>query len=211
MSRLLEQDLTREPPANFDSMVAAMLKCEQMTGQTIYQHGQSVAKHLEALIAFLKNGSQLDDWRVPTWLTQYGGSILRHLHDEETLYAYVLYHDCGKPYCLYVDETGKRHFPNHAEVSQRIWLFVGGNETVGHLISQDMVIHLASADEINTKLTSEWSCEDAVTLLLTALSELHSNARMFGGIESASFKVKWKQVDRRGKQICKALFGERAC
>jgi hypothetical protein len=35
---------------------------------------------------------------------------------------------------------------------------------------------------------------------------------MFGGkegIESISFKIKWKQIDKRGKAICLKLFGEK--
>lgn len=53
---------------------------------------------------------------------------------------------------------------------------------------------------------AEWSKQDALTLLLAALAEIHSNAKMFGGIESSSFKSKWKKIDRRGNQICKHYF-----
>jgi peptidyl-tRNA hydrolase len=31
---------------------------------------------------------------------------------------------------------------------------------------------------------------------------------MFGGIESTSFKIKWAHLERRGKAICKKLFGD---
>jgi hypothetical protein len=41
----------------------------------------------------------------------------------------------------------------------------------------------------------------ALTLLLTGLAEVHSNANMFGGIESTSFKIKYKSICQRGKQI----------
>jgi len=30
---------------------------------------------------------------------------------------------------------------------------------------------------------------------------VHANASMFGGIESTSFKIKFKQISKRGKQI----------
>lgn len=43
----------------------------------------------------------------------------------------------------------------------------------------------------------------ALTLLLSGLSEIHANAEMFGGLESTSFKIKYKQIDSRGKQIIK--------
>ena len=69
-----------------------------------------------------------------------------------------------------------------------------------------VVIHTATAEEIDKKLEEDWTEQDACTLLLAALAEIHSNAKMFGGIDSTSFKMKWKQLDRRGKQICKKLF-----
>ena len=44
-----------------------------------------------------------------------------------------------------------------------------------------------------------------LSLLITGLSEIHANANMFGGIESTSFKIKYKQINSRGKQILKHL------
>jgi hypothetical protein len=44
-----------------------------------------------------------------------------------------------------------------------------------------------------------------VLTLLTSLCELHSNASMFGGIESTSFKIKYKQLDKRGNQVLKLI------
>jgi hypothetical protein len=32
-----------------------------------------------------------------------------------------------------------------------------------------------------------------------------SNASMFGGIESTSFKIKYKQLDKRGNQVLKLI------
>jgi len=61
----------------------------------------------------------------------------------------------------------------------------------------DMDVHLlkdAGVDGFSSR-------PEAATLLLTALAEIHSNAEMFGGIESTSFKIKWKQLNRRGKKI----------
>ena len=66
-----------------------------------------------------------------------------------------------------------------------------------------MVLHVASAEEIETM---EWSCRDACTLLVTALAELHANSTMFGGVDSTSFKMKWKRLDQRCKQLVRRFF-----
>ena len=42
--------------------------------------------------------------------------------------------------------------------------------------------------------------------MITALAELHSNAAMFGGIESTSFKIKFKKLEKLGGKICNSLF-----
>ena len=65
----------------------------------------------------------------------------------------------------------------------------------------DMEVHTMKADDLDE------FCQrpEAASLLITAMCEIHSNASMFGGIDSTSFKMKWKHLDRRGKQIAKAL------
>lgn len=204
------EHLTRTPPLNFDEMALAMLNTEQTSGQTVYQHGLSVSEHVFKLIDHLKGVYTLPEgsWRLPKWLEEYKGQILSGLHNEGKIQLYTLYHDCGKPYCRHLDKkTGKYHFPDHAKVSRYIWACVGGNDIVGHLIAEDMTIHTASSEEIAGKLEKDWSCEDSVTLLLTALAEITSNAIIiFGGVETVSFKAKWKTVDKRGRQILKHWF-----
>lgn len=61
-----------------------------------------------------------------------------------------------------------------------------------------MEIHLIKAKDL------EEFCKNksmAITLLIAGLCEIHSNADMFGGIDSTSFKIKWKQINQRGKRI----------
>jgi len=121
---------------------------------------------------------------------------------------YTVFHDCGKSSCVEIDSDGNRHFPNHAKVSKEVFLKHSDNQTVASLIGWDMVIHTASADEIGDMLKNHWSKSDALTLILSSLSEVHSNANMFGGIESNSFKSKFKKIQRRCNQILKYYYGE---
>lgn len=185
-----------------------MLITEQTRGQTIYQHGLSVQQHLFDLISHLKTGSDLSDWRLPSWLLDFKEQILANLHSEDVLAAYTLFHDVGKPFCRVVDMDGKVHFPNHAAVSREAYLKASGDLIVSNLIGWDLLIHISSSEDIKL-YCNIWSIKDAVTLLLTALSELHSNSILFGNndnLESISFKIKYKQIEKRGKQILKFYF-----
>lgn len=193
-------------PTPFQKLVVAMLKCEQTPGQSVYQHGVSVNHHFEDLISVLSQGGD-SDWRLPEWAVTYADDIIKNIHPSEITSVYLVYHDAGKSECKVIDENGKVHFPNHAAVSKRVFLEAGGDPVVANLIGWDMVLHTAKAEEIE-EYCKIWTKQDAATLLLAALAEIHSNAKMFGGIESASFKIKWKQLERRGKQVCKHFFKE---
>ncbi len=103
-------------------------------------------------------------------------------------------------YCIEIDEEGRRHFPNHAQVSYETHKKYLNNSIVSNLILKDMVFHTIKADDVEDFINNN-DIKTVLTLLVTALCELHSNASMFGGIESDSFKMKFKQLDRRGKQV----------
>jgi hypothetical protein len=45
-------------------------------------------------------------------------------------------HDCGKPYCITIDEDGRRHFPDHANVSRDTFSKISNNKIVADLISK---------------------------------------------------------------------------
>ena len=68
-----------------------------------------------------------------------------------------------------------------------------------------MDIHLLKSDGVEEFAKNP----HAFTLLLTGLAEIHSNAEMFGGLESVGFKIKWKSINQRGKQILKLVDEER--
>lgn len=61
-----------------------------------------------------------------------------------------------------------------------------------------MVLHTETYEQV---IARNLSLKTRMTLLVTALAELHSNAAMFGGIESTSFKIKWKKLDKLGKKL----------
>lgn len=176
-----------------------MQNCEQTAGQSVYQHGVSVYEYFNRIV-----DGNTGDMRIPDWFNKY--PILNNLHDAEIVKNYTVYHDCGKFWCREIDEHGKAHFPNHANVSKNKYLECGGNNVVANLIGYDMDIHTLTSEELKLRCENDWKVEDAMTLLVAALAEIHSNAKLFGGIDSISFKIKYKTIEKRGKQICKFYY-----
>jgi hypothetical protein len=41
---------------------------------------------------------------------------------------------------------------------------------------------------------------------VTAVAEVHSNALMFGGLDSDGFKIKAKHLDKKGRQVIALMF-----
>lgn len=115
---------------------------------------------------------------------------------EQDIKAYHIFHDCGKSYCLEIDKEGRKHFPNHANISYDIAQNFLSKE-ISALIKNDMVAHLIKPSEYLEFM----KIPNYKILLITALCEIHSNAKMFGGIDSTSFKIKYKKLNRLGKNI----------
>ena len=181
-----------------------MSNCLQTKNQSVLQHGISVMEHTSELIKILQTNSIPDNWSIPEWMIKYRENIFSSIYSWEDIEIYTKFHDCGKPYCLEIDSNGNRHFPNHAEISASTWRTVG-NERIARLIAMDMHVHQMKACDIDDFIKQP----EAITLLVVALAEVHSNASMFGGIDSTSFKIKMNQINRRGKAICIKLFGEK--
>lgn len=191
-----------ETQLSYNKLIADMSSCEQTKGMSVYEHGQLVNDYYNDFLHYMKTGVTFHLWKMPTWVDQYGHEIMSNLLDYDTMSRYQIHHDCGKPYCRCVDEDGKIHFPDHANVSADVWskLFPDDKKVID-LIRNDMVIHTIKSDELLEFTKNPL----AVSLLITGLCEIHANASMFGGIESTSFKIKWKQIDRRGKQVVSNL------
>lgn len=175
-----------------------MKDCQQTKGQSTLEHGFSVKNYLFDLVNHLRKGSPLKyNWNLPNWVYDSKDLILANLPDHKTLKFYTIFHDIGKWKCLTIDADGKRHFPNHAEVSYTIFKQIFNNDVAAELIRHDMDIHLLKSDGVDEFCNNS----HALTLLLTGLAEVHSNAQMFGGVDSVGFKIKWKSINQRGKQV----------
>lgn len=187
---MIPTNLTKE------QLIKDMITCLQTEDITILQHGASVVRKYDEIIRILNDEEELpENWRISSNFKK----LLPFLMSERITKEYQLYHDCGKPYCLEIDDDGKRHFPNHAEVSKQVYLSIGGSEEVANLIAMDMDIHLLKTENIEEFCNRpEWA-----TLILTGISEVHANAEMFGGFDSVSFKIKAKHIDKKLKQILK--------
>lgn len=175
----------------------------QFETQSVLQHGESVYRYSQKLMKCLAETSTDTDMRIPDAFREHWSFIKANLYDEATLREYMELHDCGKPYCRTVDEDGKQHFPDHAQKSYEIYMQVWGNPTVGELIRSDMDIHLLKDDGIEKFM--EKPLQQVLTHLVVGLSELLSNAQMFGGVDSTGFKIKYKSLEKRAKKILPRL------
>ena len=185
-----------------EELVRKMKSTPQTDTQSVYQHGESVSNYMVDLLEHLENGRPLQyEWKIPEWVYNYKELLLSKLPDRETLLLYTLYHDSGKPFCIEYDEQGRKHFPNHAEVSYQTFRKYFNNDLAADLVRRDMDFHLLKTD----KLEEFSESDNCTTLMLSALAEIHSNAAMFGGIDSVSFKIKWKHTNKRGRQVLELI------
>ena len=187
---------------NIKDLHKIMLSCEQSLGVSVFKHGQLVVDAYSQILKIKNKEAPVPHgWRIPDWL--YDSHI--HPFDFDTIMLpYLLWHDCGKPFCLTVDESGKRHFPGHADKSAEIWRRVSSNEyteQIATLMSMDMDAHVLKADGV-TEFSSRL---EAPSLLMSALAETHANAVMFGGLDSDSFKIKTSNLNKRGRQILELI------
>lgn len=182
------------------SLIQKMRDTEQMVGLSVLAHGEMVeARYLE-LVSHIRDGVPLiSEWRMPDWI--YDPIILKRLLPDEMVRTYLRYHDIGKTATRTVDEEGRVRFPGHAEASRDIWLEIGGDPEVAELMGLDMAIHLLKDAGVEAFAKRP----QAIALILAGLSEVHANSALFGGVETDSFKAKWKQIDRRGKAILKRI------
>lgn len=182
--------------------------CMQNSTQSVLEHCRTVRDRSIALYDYLETGDMtfVSGFKLPKWLERYRYQIYSNLAPDHLMMLYTEMHDCGKPYCKNVDESGKQHFPNHAKVSQIIWKNISDNDRIGQMILHDMDFHILKPENVPEFCKTP----DCVTLMVVALAEIHANAEMFGGIDSTGFKIKFAQIERRGKRVCESLYPARA-
>ena len=177
-----------------------MINCEQTQGQNVLEHGISVKNYFFDLLNHIKTGEKLKyEWRLPKWILSEENKnlLINKLPTDDTLDLYTTYHDCGKPFCVKIDSDGKKHFPQHSIYSYNVFKKVFNDDIAAELVLHDMDIHLLKAEGEKDFSNNPY----ALTLLLSGLSEVHSNSNMFGGLDSISFKIKWKTLVKRGEHV----------
>lgn len=200
----------RKRETRIRKLSALMESCLQTEGQNVLQHGRSVREHYFTLIDYINGEVSLEDapnWRIPEWIDANLLTIKENLLPRYVMDRYLTLHDCGKPAVRTVDENGKQHFPDHAESSEQVYLSTfkeQADETVAYLIRHDMDAHMLKNDGVEEFAKNP----TAICQLLAALAEVTSNAAMFGGIESTSFKIKFKQINQRGKAVLNQIAKE---
>lgn len=183
-------------PNSFPALLEVMRNCEQTTGMNVHTHGMSVATSYLQMREELDNG--IGD---PTLLAVYN-LVKDKILDDEVVLRYQEFHDCGKPFCRVVDEEGRVHFPDHANVSADLWTKMYPHEVeIQQLMRMDMNFHTFKGDDVD-KL---WDHHLSFTLYLTAWAEIKANCKMFGGEESVSFKIKKKHLIKAGKRFLKKI------
>jgi hypothetical protein len=183
----------------YEQLIKDMKACEQTKGISVLDHGSMVRDYYHDLYFHLYKNTDLKyEWKLPNWLLNNKQFIINELCNDYIMQEYLIMHDCGKPYCKTVDEEGKQHFPDHATISYLTYIrLYPERKVVSELIRKDMDVHCLKGEDVQTFARDPL----ATSLLVSALCEIHANASMFGGIESTSFKIKWKQIDKRGKQV----------
>ena len=175
-------------------MIKNMHECYQFKDLNIYEHGISVSHEYLRLISNLDKNI-VYDFLPPDILDIYHKNKHKLLLLSKMTF-YQIMHDLGKPLCLSFDDEGRKHFYNHAEHSYQQFKLVYPNLIdEAFMIFHDMDFHTKKTDELVDLANSKY----CFSLYLTAISEVIANSKMFGGVESDSFKIKVKKLKKHLK------------
>lgn len=210
-------DLARTRERALRSLSEKMENCNQSPGQTILAHGWSVREHFFTLLDHLNddiNLHQSTSWRLPAWIDDYADNLRADI-DPYLADRYTIIHDCGKPFAMSTDDSGNQHFAGHAKISAETWTKFSAitgpgadDRAIIDMIASDMDFHtIGSPTGPDTTFVEFVANPHAATLMLAGLAALHANAAIFGGVDSTSFKIKFKRINKRGRAVCEAVYG----
>ena len=174
--------------------VDQMLSCQQTTDQNMLEHGWSVRNHtLELLPQYIE---QIN------WKPEHGN--LNYVLDQ-----YTIWHDMSKHSVKTTDPvTNKCHYFGHAKASAEAYrnMAVGSHTSlISALIETDMDLHTIRDVTAIESTLNEYRKYDLNGIpirtfiaikTLVAFAELDSNAELFGGKESDSYKIKFKRLTK---------------
>lgn len=169
------------------------------------KHGEMVYEQYKTMINAIKNKKEQyfqDIGFTLDW--DFIEKLYQNQYDEKTMQSYQVYHDCGKHLAKQMDENGKVHYPNHAQISSELYQQYFDNPVAQDLILKDLNFHTFKSDEMTQWLATE-NKTTLASLYLTAWSEILANSSMFGGIASESFKIKRKRLIQHGKKLKEKL------
>lgn len=146
-----------------------------------------------------------------TFLEQQYTNLKNSCYSDKIIKEYAIHHDIGKPFCRVKDDSGKIHYPNHAQISSDLYEKHFTNENkciISCLMRYDMLFHSCKYEEIIKILDESGLDKPEIkqlisSLLLVAMAEIYANKPMFG---EESFKVKYKKLQKTAKAIINYLF-----
>jgi len=192
-----------DPKTVLDYKLLMKTEKQGSSGISLWQHGEDCQ---EAFLQII-DGERFGCLNQIGWLDDAIIELKDRYGDPSTstdrwrdILTYIKFHDIGKIHSKIIDEEGRIHYPEHAEISAKTWIKIGGSEAIANLMRKDMAMHSMTKEECHSFLTYE----ELAILRISALAEIISNARngLFGPLsfEETSFKIKLKKIKRNGSK-----------